>query len=377
MAGTNGSRPLVRIYLYITSGCNLRCRHCWVAAGPDKREKREELDFESWKRIVDDAIEMGLNNVKFTGGEPLLPRGTTYPLMLYLRERKIGVNMETNGTLLDDELARYFAETKGSFISVSIDGPDAESHDAMRGVPGAFDRSVSGMGLLAKHKIGFQMICAVHRGNRGSVDDMVELGKEVRAGSVRFLPISRMGRGEEMVRREEAMNLEETTEFCRYVQEDLAPRAGITVSIELPPAFCSWPYIMKCHRRGSCGLPNMAGLLADGTFAMCGIAEHCESTVYGNANEVSLKELWKSAPVLTAQREAMESGIKGICSVCVFRGICKGHCRAASVDAFDQVDAPYPFCQAAYDRGLFPESRIIGDRALADAWTGRQKEYGW
>ena len=377
MNQSNGSRPLRRIYLYITNGCNLRCRHCWVAAGPEKRSKRTELDFPAWKAIMNEAIEMGLNNVKFTGGEPLLPRDTAYCLMLYLRDRKIGVNMETNGTLLDEEVARFFAETKGSFISVSLDGPDAESHDAMRCVPGAYDRTVKGMELLARHKIHFQVICAVHRGNRDRAEEMVKLGREVRAGSVRFLPVSRMGRGSELVESDEAMDLEETRDFCRFIQEDLTPRAGVNISIELTAAFCSWPYIMKCHRRGSCGLPNMAGLLADGTFAMCGIAEHHQSTIYGNAVETSLKELWESSPALVAQREAMDSGIKGICSICLFRGVCKGHCRAAAVDTYGQVDAPYPFCQAAYDRGLFPESRIIGDRAKADEWVGKQKPFGW
>ncbi|MFH1740149.1 MAG: radical SAM protein [bacterium] len=311
MSKEKGKRPLRRIYLYITSGCNLRCRHCWVGSGPEKQAKRPELDLDSWKRIIDESIEIGLDNVKLTGGEPLLIRDTTYGLMLCLRERKIGVNMETNGTLLDDEVARFFAETKGSFISVSVDGPDGETHDAMRCVPGAFDMAVEGMRVLARHKVRFQLICAVHRGNVDCAEDMVRLGREVKAGSVRFLPVSRMGRGSEMVRRDEALNVQETIDFCRFVQEDLTPRAGINISIELTPAFCSWDYIMKCHRRGACGLPNMAGMLADGTFAMCGIAEHHENTIYGNAVETSIQELWRSAPSLLAQREAMDSGIKG------------------------------------------------------------------
>ena len=100
--------------------------------------------------------------------------------------------------------------------------------------------------------------------------------------------------------------------------------------------------------------------------------------MYGKATDRPVQEIWESAPTLMTQRQALENGgVKGICSICAFRGICKGHCRAASIDAYGQVNAPYPFCQAAYDKGLFPEKRIIGDRAKADEWVGKQKEFGW
>nr|HPO10902.1 hypothetical protein [bacterium] len=109
-----------------------------------------------------------------------------------------------------------------------------------------------------------------------------------------------------------------------------------------------------------------------------GIAEHHKDTIYGAATDTPVKEIWESAPSLLAQRQLLEEdGMKGICSICAFRGMCKGHCRAASVDAFGEVNAPYPFCQAAYDKGLFPEKRIAGDRTKADTWIGKQKVHGW
>ncbi len=374
---SNGSRPLRSIYLYITSGCNLRCKHCWIEAGPEERKRRKELDFEQWRGIMDQAIELGLGSVKFTGGEPLLIRDTTYQLMCYLREKEIRVTMETNGTLLDDEVAKFFSETKGSYISVSLDGPNAELHDYFRSVKGAYDRTVEGMALLAKYKVPYQLICAVHRDNCDTIDDMIALGKELKAGSVRFLPVARTGRGSDMVRDNQALDLEETIDLFRFLMEEVVPSAGIPVCISPTPAFCAWPDVKKNFKQGSCGLPHMAGMLADGTFALCGIGEQCSDTIYGNALETPLKELWESAPSLQKQREKMESGIEGICSICVFRNTCKGQCRAAAMDAYGTVDAPHPFCQAAYDKGLFPESRIIGDRAAADAWVGKQREYCW
>jgi len=61
----------------------------------------------------------------------------------------LSVEMETNGTLLTAETARHLKEkTKLGYVSVSLDGKDAETHDAFRRVPGAFDAALRGLGHL-------------------------------------------------------------------------------------------------------------------------------------------------------------------------------------------------------------------------------------
>ena len=65
--------PLQHLYVYLTGGCNLACRHCWIdpvhqppgAPGP-------ELDLDLLNAILDQAKDLGLSGVKLTGGEPLL-----------------------------------------------------------------------------------------------------------------------------------------------------------------------------------------------------------------------------------------------------------------------------------------------------------------
>ncbi len=322
---------------------------------------------------MDEAIELGLRSVKFTGGEPLLIRDTTYKLMCYLRDRNVRVNMETNGTLLDDEVARFFAETKGSFISVSLDGPDNQTHDIFRGVAGSFERTLEGMDTLARKGVKYQIICAVYPGNVYSVKEMLCLARDRKAASMRYLPVSHMGRGGGMIRRGEALALEETLAFLRYIQNQIAPNSTIPVNTNVPPALASWRYLKGHGRFHSCGLPQMCGFLADGTLALCGIGEHRHDTTYGSAVNKPLKDVWRSSPQLVVHRRVLDGPMKGICGICAFRRLCNGQCRAASLDEYGRMDAPYPTCQGAYEKGLFPEKRIVGDRAIADEWIEERK----
>lgn len=61
------------IYFYLTEGCNMACRHCWIAPKFQDRDRiYPSLDFRLFKRIVTQAKALGLQGVKLTGGEPLL-----------------------------------------------------------------------------------------------------------------------------------------------------------------------------------------------------------------------------------------------------------------------------------------------------------------
>ena len=64
--------PLNQIYFYLTEGCNLRCRHCWIAPKHQAEGKAATaLAYELFRHIVDQAKPLGLSGVKLTGGEPL------------------------------------------------------------------------------------------------------------------------------------------------------------------------------------------------------------------------------------------------------------------------------------------------------------------
>src|SRR5512137_1127524 len=92
--------PLTYLYFYLTEGCNLACRHCWLAPRLDPSGSRyPTLPVETFELILAEARPLGLTGVKLTGGEPLLHPQISRLLEMVRRE-ELSLVMETNGVLL-------------------------------------------------------------------------------------------------------------------------------------------------------------------------------------------------------------------------------------------------------------------------------------
>ncbi|CAK0760020.1 hypothetical protein CCP3SC1_310021 [Gammaproteobacteria bacterium] len=72
-----------------------------------------------------------------------------------------------------------------NFISTSLDGVDATTHDTFRGVPGSFDTTCEAVRLLAPH-VRLQVIMSLHADNAGQGEALVGLAKALGAASVKF-----------------------------------------------------------------------------------------------------------------------------------------------------------------------------------------------
>ena len=94
----------------------------------------------------------------------------------------LSMGMETNGTLITQEMAHYLKEkTNVDFVSVSIDSSVAAEHDAFRGVRGTFDAALRGLDYLVD--AGYancQVIMSVHRDNKDRMEDLTRLAAEHR-----------------------------------------------------------------------------------------------------------------------------------------------------------------------------------------------------
>ena len=134
MTATADPTPaLTEIYLYLTGSCNLKCRHCWIAPSFGTTAGKR-LPWCELKKIIEQAMPLGLRSIKLTGGEPFL-HPEINRILYALREMKLSIRMETNGTLIGEEEARALRDAEVSF-SISLDGPTAPLHDDLRGIAG-------------------------------------------------------------------------------------------------------------------------------------------------------------------------------------------------------------------------------------------------
>lgn len=140
--------------------CNLECTHCFIACGPTNHHLKF-LEPDVVYRYLDEAVQHGVREVYFTGGEPFLHKQI---LPILTRSLQVAATtVLTNGTLMTsviaDALAALAAESRYSLeIRVSLDDTDAAKNDAVRG-KGALAKAVRALQLL--HARGLLPIVAV------------------------------------------------------------------------------------------------------------------------------------------------------------------------------------------------------------------------
>lgn len=351
-----GVPPLTTLYLYIAGACNLACRHCWISPNFDPAASSGRfLSLEHARKAVAQGRPLGLSSVKLTGGEPLLhPRFRE--LVALLCDAGLGVTIETNGTLVDEELARFLREKKVGFLSVSLDGADAATHDALRGVRGSFERAVAGTRALAAAGLRPQAICTLHRGNAHQLAEVVSLARSLGCGSVKFNHVQSMGRGERL-KEEMGLDPEEVLALYRQMERELAPECPIPLHFDIPFAFRPVKALLKGDL-GRCGILGILGLLSGGELALCGAGVNVPGLVYGHLETDDLAEVWCEAPGLLELRRLVPTHLDGVCGRCVHRDFCMAECVAQVFFQEGRLNAAFPFCARMSERGAFPASRL-------------------
>ncbi len=159
--------------LELTYHCNLRCGFCYTDSPRRTLARTVEMSDEQWRRIVGQAIELGLIEAVITGGEPLLRRELTLETVERLTAAGMMVTLNTNGWFLDAEAADRLAGT-GARVHVSLDGASAELHDASRGVPGSWRRAVEAIDLMLTRGGRVQVVHVVTPRNEATFGEFLE-----------------------------------------------------------------------------------------------------------------------------------------------------------------------------------------------------------
>jgi radical SAM protein with 4Fe4S-binding SPASM domain len=137
-----------RIDLALTYRCNNNCYYCYTG-GP---QKVSEFDTIGWKRTIDILWDNGIPQVVFTGGEPTL-REDLVELIDHAKEFVTG--LITNGRKLPG-LAQDLIRVDLDYIQVSLESSDAQIHDHMVGVDGAWQETTAG--IKAAMSAGLEVI---------------------------------------------------------------------------------------------------------------------------------------------------------------------------------------------------------------------------
>jgi GTP 3',8-cyclase len=183
-------RAITDLRLSVTDRCNYRCVYC--RTGTDGAQY-DDLPLEAYVRMVRLFVSLGIEKIRFTGGEPLLRQG----LPELIREvramrprfggRGLDLALTTNGHLLE-QMAAPLKAAGLDRVTVSMDAVDAETMTRITRVPGSYERVLAGVRAAQAVGLGpVKVNCVLLRGfNDSQVEAFAEFSRTERV-IVRFI----------------------------------------------------------------------------------------------------------------------------------------------------------------------------------------------
>ncbi len=141
-----GGHPF-QVLVQVTNRCNLTCSFCdfW----PNGAHPREELTTEDFRKLADQLAELGTFLISIEGGEPFI-RKDLVEIVRAFGKRHVPL-LYTNGWYVTEEKVQELFAAGLAQVGVSIDYPEAERHDAKRGLKGCTERAWKAVDLFRKH----------------------------------------------------------------------------------------------------------------------------------------------------------------------------------------------------------------------------------
>ena len=345
---SGGTKPPRLIAWETTRRCHYNCRHCRAEAAD--RPYEGELTTREAFRLLDNIASFSKPIMILTGGEPMI-REDIYEIASYGTSLGLRMVMAPCGNLMSRENTRKMLDAGIKRISLSLDGPDRESHDSFRQVPGAFESAVKACGLAREAGLEFQINTTVTRFNYKSMDRILALAIEL--GAVSFHPFMLVptGRGKDL--EEFVIDAVEYEETLNWIY-----RQSLGGEIQIKPT-CA-PHYYRIYRqreeeagrkvtpathgmnamtKGCLGGQGFAFISHTGQVQICGFLE--EKAGHIRESQWDFRKIWEESPLFREIRN--RTNYQGKCGRCGYWKVCGG-CRGRAFAASGDYRGEEPYC---------------------------------
>ena len=347
-------RPAPRPYTLVaelTYACPLRCAYCSNPA--DFARHHDALDSDDWRRVLREAGQLGVVQVNFTGGEPLL-RPDLEALIEEARALDLYSNLITSGIPLERSRLERFRRLGLDNVQVSIQDARPVESDRIAGRE-VFRRKLEVARWVKELGFPLTMNTVLHRENLGRIDEVIAIAEQLRAdrlelANAQYLGWALLNRAALLP---SAAQIERARSIAASARARLEGRMEIVFVVPdyhaqfPPPCMDGW------GRRFMVVAP-------DGLLLPCLLAHTLPGLSFGSVRERSVQELWTSSPGLEAFRG--EAWMPEPCKSCPRRTVDFGGCRCQAFHLTGDVAATDPVCSLSRDHG-----RIEAARATAAA----------
>lgn len=330
---------LKEIKFEVTHDCLLNCVHC---SSMSKAESGLNMDWATFERILDEANGMGVNEIAFSGGEPLLWKGIEDAISKSL---KYGIQtiLYTTGNVPDAEnMMRNLYSTGLNRVVFSIFGGSPAEHEAITNYEGSYEKTTR----IARYCSGIGLSTEFHfvplSWNFRTLPQIADITSKSGVCRVSVLRLVPQGRGCNI--RNGQLNHSQNIEL-RNTIKDLREK-GHDIRLGSPYNFLMLRKNPQCRS----GIDRMT-IGPDYRIFPCDAFKHIspddigESSDYSNLRNHSLKECWERSPYFKSVREYLMTDMAAECMSCSKLKECKSGCMAQKFYAYGAlVKGPDPMC---------------------------------
>ena len=344
-----------------TAGCNLHCVHCRRITVADQLTPQDLTTAEVYG-LIDQIAAVGKPVFVVSGGEPLFRRDI-FEITQYAANAGLTVALATNATLVTAAIAQQVKDSGVKRVSISFDGADAATHDAFRGLSGAFDAAVQGFQALRGAGMPVQINTTVSKHNEAQLEELRQFAKTLGAVALHLFLLVPVGCGleiadEQMISAQEYervlnwlydveqaepdLQLKATCapHYFRVMHQRRAAEARQGIKHDHPAS-----YERQVHGHGQMHAATKGCLAGSG---VCFVSHRGEvfpcgylPVEAGNVHQQDFGQIWQHSPLFAEMRDPDRLG--GKCGPCEFKKLCSG-CRARAYGITGDYLAEEPFC---------------------------------
>ena len=321
-----------KVTLNITNRCNLNCLYCGVSS---TKNAPGDLSLEEWKEIIDELARIKVFHLLISGGEPFI-RPDFSELLKQIFKHHFRISINTNGTLFNDEVLSLVSKFRRlDNIQVSLDGPDSDIHDIIRG-KGTFEKIIGGIRILRRWGTPFSFFVVVCKNNKDHLGEIVRFSKNLGASQITFSSLLPQGSAlshfyDLFLSFEEKKEVEAELRYLNKRYPKLV-RGSLIQTIEwmdqIYEVGATKEESARANKITSCG-----GSVAECSIRPEGWVIPCDRLWdyrVGNVKEESFQSIWLNSEGFRQFRKRYSRSIDSFveCQNCTYTSLCRGGCPA-------------------------------------------------
>jgi pyrroloquinoline quinone biosynthesis protein E len=318
----------------LTYRCPLKCPYC---SNPlELKRYRDELDTAGWRRVLAEAAALGVVQVHFSGGEPLVRRDLP-ELVECARGLDLYTHLSTGGTLADDATLQRLRNAGLDAVQISLLDARPAENDWLAGLA-SFDKKRRAVAGARRLEFPVTLNVVLHRHNLDRIEEITDLAGDWRVNRLELAHVQYTGWA---FRNRDALlptraQVERAAEVVGCARKRLAGRLEI---VHVLPDYFQ-PYPKAClHGWGRVFLT----VAPDGAVLPCQTAREIPGLDFPNVRSATLAEIWFEAPVF--QRFRGTDWMPEPCRSCDRRETDFGGCRCQAFLLAGDPAATDPVCR--------------------------------